>query len=154
MDPCLSRSTSDENDMATNDDTSKLRRSRRKQLQASAAEANAAEIPVTGLPPLRSPLTLEEALGNARSLMIQLRGVLHCLSDVLQYSDDDDAAMHAEVARSTAGWAQLAAAELDPAKLRPLIDAIRRRDNETLDEPGLNSKGPYQVKESTPMYLV
>jgi hypothetical protein len=87
--------------------------------------------------------------------MIQLRGVLHCLSDVLLYSDDDDAAMHAEVARSTAGWARLAAAELDPAKLRPLIDAIRQRGDEKSsdDEADLSNRGLHQVKEQSPMYL-
>ena len=139
--------------MATNDDTSKPRRSRRNQPQTTA-EVSATG--VTGLPPLMPPRTLEEALGNARSLMIQLRGVLHCLSDVLLYSDDDDAAMHAEVARSTAGWAQLAAAELDPAKLKPLIDAIRQRDDGTPSdgERDLTGHRLHKVKEQSPMYLV
>lgn len=140
--------------MSTNDDTSKPRRSRRIQPQTTAAALSDAG--VTGLPPVMPPRTLEEALGNARSLMIQLRGVLHCLSDVLLYSDDDDAAMHAEVARSTAGWAQLAAAELDPAKLKPLIDAVRQRGDGTPSdgEPDLTSQGLYKVKEQSPMYLV
>ncbi|WP_331070086.1 hypothetical protein [Steroidobacter sp.] len=99
---------------------------------------------------------MEEAIGNARSLMVQLRGVLHCLSDVLLYSDDDDAAMHAEVARSMSDWAQLAAAELDPAKLRPLIEAIRRRDDGMPgeDEPAPDRRKPHQVKEPMLTYLV
>ncbi len=40
--------------------------------------------------------------------MLEIRAMLHCLSDVLLYADDDDTVMHAEVAKSTAGWASLA----------------------------------------------
>lgn len=86
--------------------------------------------------------------------MLQVRSVLHCLSDVLLYSDDDDAVMHAEVARSTAAWANLAAEELDLVKLKPLIEAIRRGGGGTPgeDESGPNGHGPYQVRESVPAY--
>jgi hypothetical protein len=111
---------------------------------------------VTELPPITEPRTLEEAIENVRTLMLQIRAVLHCLSDVLQYSDDDDSVMHAEVARSTAGWANLAAEELDLAKLKPLIEAIRLRGGGTPGEgePDPSDHGPYQVREPRPVYLV
>jgi hypothetical protein len=106
------------------------------------------------LPPSETPpRTLEEALENVRTLMSQFRSVLHCLSDVLLYSDDDDAVMHAEVARSTAGWANLAAEELDLVKLKPLIEAIRHRGGGTPDDGEPNKSGLYQVREPKPFYL-
>ena len=107
--------------MATDDDTSNPRRSRRNPPQTTAAPTAAPELPSPTMP----PRTLEEAIENVRTLTMQIRAVLHCLSDVLLYADDDDSVMHAEVARSASDWVNLAAAELDLTKLKPLIDAIR-----------------------------
>ena len=143
--------------MATDDDTSKPRRSRRNHPQATAASADAAPLAAADRPLQPTPpRTLEQAIDDVRTLMMQMRGVLHCLSDVLLYSDDDDAVMHAEVARSTAGWAQLAAEELDLVKLRPLIEAIRQRGGGEPGEgePELDNHGPYQVREPRAVYLV
>ena len=133
--------------MATHDDTSNPRRSRRNPPQTVAAT----ELP----PPVIPPRTLEEAIENVRTLTLQLRAVLHCLSDVLLCADDDDSVMHAEVARSASEWASVAAAELDLAKLKPLIDAIRRRGG----TPGEGGPEPTagqisQVREPTPVYQV
>jgi hypothetical protein len=141
--------------MATDDDTSKPRRSRRNHPQATAASVGAAPLAAADLPPQPTPRTLEEAVENARTLMMEIRAVLHCLSDVLLYADDDDSVMHAEVARSTADWANHAAAELDLVKLRPLIEAIRQRGGGTPSdgEPGLTNLGPNQVREPRPVYL-
>ena len=114
--------------MATTDDTSKHRRSRRNQQQQTTAApravmlVSAAELQPT-MPKAR---TLEEAIENVRTLMLQMRGLLHCLSEVLLYADDDDSVMHAEVAYSASGWANLAAAELDLVKLKPLIETIKQ----------------------------
>jgi hypothetical protein len=155
-------------DMATDDDTSKPRRSRRNRPKTTATPRGSASLAAADLPspeaPLRAtidlppldapPRTLEEAIENVRTLMLQVRAVLHCLSDVLLYSDDDDAVMHAEVARSTAGWANLAAEELDLAKLKPLIEAIRHRGGGTSGEGESNNSGLYQVREPRPIYLV
>jgi hypothetical protein len=154
--------------MATDDDTSKPRRSRLNQPKTTAAPRGGGSLVATDLPspeaPLRAtvdlpppeapPRTLEEAIENVRTLMLQVRAVLHCLSDVLLYSDDDDAVMHAEVARSTAGWANLAAEELDLVKLKPLIEAIRQRGGGTPDEGESNNGGLYQVREPRSVYLV
>ena len=142
--------------MATDDDTSKPRHSRRNQPQTTAASVDAAPLAATDLPPPAiPPRTLEEAIENVRTLMLQVRAVLHCLSDVLLYADDDDSVMHAEVARSTAGWANHAAAELDLVKLRPLIEAIRQRGGGTPGEgeQELTDLGSNQVREPRPVYL-
>ena len=142
--------------MATDDDTSNPRRSRRNQPQTIAAPVCAAPVVATDLmPPAVSPRTLEEAIEDVRTLMLQVRAVLHCLSDVLLYADDDDSVMHAEVARSTAGWANLAAEKLDLVKLRPLIEAIRQRGGGEPGEgaPESSNQGPYQVREPRPAYL-
>jgi hypothetical protein len=120
--------------MATNDDTSNPRRSPRRASRRAAAPAP--EFP----PPVIPPRTLEEALGNVRTLTLQLRAVLHCLSDVLQYANDPDSLMHAEVARSAAEWANMAAIELDLATLKPLIDAIRHPRS---DAPSDGGSGPH-----------
>jgi hypothetical protein len=59
---------------------------------------------------------------------MEVRAMLHCLSEVLQYSDDNDGVMHAELAGAAAGWINESASDLDMVKLRPLIEAIRKRD--------------------------
>lgn len=108
------------------------------------------------MPPMREAHTLEEAIESVRTLMMQVRSVLHCLSDVLMYTDDDDAVMHAEVARATAGWANLAAEELDLVKLKPLIEAIKRRGGGPAGEGGAGAveQGLCQVRESRPVYMM
>jgi len=136
--------------MATKDDTSTPRRSPRKAPQNDAAPTAAPDSP----PPVTPPRTLEEALINVRKLMLEIRGVLHCLSEVLLYADDDDSVMHAEVAQAVRDWAAEAAAELDLAKLKPLIDAIRERSDKSSGEGGSAPSTPevYQVREPTPVY--
>src|SRR5512138_57281 len=135
--------------MATKDDTSTPRRSPRKAPQNDAAPTAAPDSP----PPVTPPRTLEEALINVRKLMLEIRGVLHCLSEVLLYADDDDSVMHAEVAQAVRDWSAEAAAELDLAKLKPLIDAIRERSDKSSGEGGSAPSTPevYQVREPTPV---
>ena len=136
--------------MASKDDTSKPRRSRSVPPEAPAAAAvpasPAGDAPP---PPVTPPRTLEEAIENARTLMLELRAMLHCLSDVLLYADDDDSVMHAEVARSASNWGNYAAAELDLMKLRPLIEVVRQRGGGTPEDGDSNSSNapPYQVRE-------
>jgi hypothetical protein len=136
--------------MATKDDTSTPRRSPRKAPQNDAAPTVAPDSP----PPVTPPRTLEEALTNVRKLMLEIRGVLHCLSEVLLYADNDDSVMHAEVAQAVRDWSAEAAAELDLAKLKPLIDAIRERSDKSSGEGGSAPSTPevYQVREPTPVY--
>jgi len=108
-------------------------------------------------PPTDPPRTLEEAVENVRTLLLQVRAMLHCLSEVLLYADDDDSVLHAEVAQAAAGWINDAAMELDLAKLKPLIDAIRRRGAKAHSEDydlDITPRGPHQVKEPTAVYRV
>ena len=136
--------------MANPDDTSKPRRSRRSPISATAAPLAASSAPSA------PPRTLEEAIENVRTLLMQIRATLHCLSDVLLYADDDDAVLHAEVAKALEGWVNEAAVELDLVKLRPLIESIRQGGG---GEPGQGGPdptghGPYMVREPTPVYMV
>ncbi|MBL8269255.1 hypothetical protein [Steroidobacter sp.] len=133
--------------MATKDDTSKRRGSRCNQSQAADGATNI-------MPTMPEAKTLEEAIANVRTLMMQVRGMLYCLSEVLQYADDEDSVLHAEVARAGAGWMSLAAAELDPVKLKPLIDALKRRGGSGQGGAAPAQRLPYQVREPRAVYLV
>jgi hypothetical protein len=93
---------------------------------------------------------LEEAIERVQALLMEVRAMLRCLSDVLQYSDDNEGVMHAEVAEAEARWINDSAADLDLVKLRPLIEAVRKRD----DESGSGGAGLYQVREQTAIYRV
>ena len=147
--------------MATNDDTSNPRRSRRKQPHAPVEAPNAAPLVAAtaatppAAPPSTPPRTLEEAIENVRTLLFQVRGVLHCLADVLLYSDDNDGVMHADVAQAAERWIDEAAKELDILKLQPLIEAIRERGGGAYGEgeSERSNKELLQVKEETPVYL-
>jgi hypothetical protein len=99
---------------------------------------------------------LEEAINRVRALLMDVRSMLHCLSEVLKYSDDNDGVMHADVAEAAARWVNDAATDLDMVKLRPLIETPRKSSYGT---PGDNESGPggsglYQVREPTPVYRV
>ena len=87
--------------MATPDDTSKPTRSRRNQSKAAAAPSCAAPL-ATNIPPTPPP-TMEQAIENERTLLLQVRAMLHCLYEVLLYADDDDSIMQAEVAHTPRG---------------------------------------------------
>jgi hypothetical protein len=143
------------------DDTARPRRSRRNQASATdtpqevTPQVATQQKPSDPPQPPTPPPTLEQAIENARTLVLEIRSVLHCLADVLLYADDDDSVMHAEVARSVEMWAGLAAEELDAVKIKPLIEALKQRDGGT---PGNGQtdpadQGPYQVREPRPVYL-
>ena len=130
--------------MATSDDTSKPRRSRRKHSTTTAVAPRAAS--PGGGDPLTAPSNLEEAVENVRSLLMQVRATLHCLSDVLLYADDADAVLHAEVAKALEGWVDEAATK---------FEALRQRGGGEPGEGGadLASRGLYQVREPTSVYM-
>ncbi|HEY0681785.1 MAG TPA: hypothetical protein VGD45_05620 [Steroidobacter sp.] len=90
-----------------------------------------------------------------RSLLMQVRATLHCLSDVVLYSDDDDGVLHAEVAKALEGWVDEAAVMLDLVNLKPLIETLRQRGGGEPGEGGSEpaSRGLYQVREPTLMYM-
>jgi hypothetical protein len=139
--------------MASSDDTSKPTRSSRNQPKASAALPSATP-PTTNIPPT-PPLTLEAVIENERTLLLQIRAMLHCLYEVLLYADDDDTIMHADVAHTAARLLNESCARLDSANVAPLIEALRKGGSDALraDEPDVPGHGPYQVREPTPVYL-
>lgn len=153
----------EEDDMADQDHTSKPIRGRRNQTKL-AADAPAATAASDSAPPLDlsstlptspPPQTLEEAISNVRALLLEVRAMLHCLSEVLLYADDADTVMHAEVAQATAKGIGEAAAQLDLVKLRPLIEAIRQSGGGSASNAGSlgdPSAFPCQVREPTPVY--
>lgn len=142
--------------MAKPNDTSKPRRSRRSPTKASAEVSAQAVRAVSGVtpPPAEGPRTLEEAVQYVRALLMQIRATLHCLSEVLVYSDDEDAVLHAEVAKALETWVNEAMGELDLTKLRPLIEAARKGDGGESGEGGPTLPGSYMVREPTPVYMV
>lgn len=149
--------------MADKDDTSRPARGRRNQSKP-AADAPAATAPAGSAPPLDlssalplspPPQTLEEAITNVRALLLEVRAMVHCLSEVLLYADDADTVMHAEVAQSAARGIGESAAQLDLVKLQPLIEAIRQSGGGSSSNEGSlghPSTYPYQVREPTPVY--
>ncbi|MBL8269155.1 hypothetical protein [Steroidobacter sp.] len=44
------------------------------------------------------PLPLHEVVQAERTELMQIHGMLRCLTDVLLYADDDDSVMHSDVA--------------------------------------------------------
>ena len=136
--------------MANPDDTSKAARSRRNQPKVSTT-------PPSATPPSANtpPLTLEQAIENERTMLLQIRAMLHCLYEVLLYADDDDTIMHADVAHTAARLINESCARLDAVNLRPLIEALRKRGSgvPSEDEPDLTGQRPYQVREPMTVYL-
>lgn len=141
--------------MADQDDTSKPARRRRNPsnlapetpADTAAADSTPPLDLTSALPTSPPPQTLEEAIGNTRALLLQVRAMVHLLSEVLLHADDDDTVMHAEVAQMAARCIGESAAQLDLVKLRPLIDAIRQ----AAGLRGTPSDYPYQVREPTPV---
>lgn len=148
--------------MADQDDTSKPARRRRNRLKniteaPTAGTANYA-LP-TGLGPIPDPppppRTLEEAVERVRALLLEVRAMLHCLSEVLMHTDDDDGVLHAQVAEAAARWINEAAADLDLVKLLPLIQALaQRKYGPSSGESGSGNLGAHQVREPTRVYHV
>ena len=138
--------------MATPDDTSKPTRSRRNQPKAAAAPRSSAP-PADSTPPTSS-LTLEEAIENERTVLLQAYAMLHCLYEVLLYADDDDTILHAEVAHTAARLINDSVERLDLVNLRPLIEAFRQSGaGAPLDDEPNPGLVPYQVREPRPVYL-
>ena len=77
--------------MANQDDTANPTRKRRNQLKHTAEVRAAGAASDSVPPPLSPPQTMEEAIERVRTLLLEVRAMLHCLSEVLQYSDDNEA---------------------------------------------------------------
>lgn len=94
--------------MANTDDTSK------KQPSPTAPSVSAATS------------RLEQAIDAERARLLQVHSVLHCLYEVLLYADGEDAVTYAEAAHLAAMLIDDVVVNLDPIKLRPMIEAIQR----------------------------
>lgn len=70
---------------------------------------------------------LEQAIDAERARLLQVHSVLHCLYEVLLYADGEEAATYAEAAHLAAMLIDDVVVNLDPVKLRPLIEAIERK---------------------------
>jgi len=156
--------------MANSNDTSKPHRSRRNRSKdpgalifattdAVATADTAPKAPSTAIPtttPPTPPLTLQAAIESERTLLLQIRAMLHCLYEVLLYADDDDSVMHADVAYTAARLINECAMRLDSVTLRPMLDAIRLNNSEAPredeDNPNFTHRPPYQVREPMPAY--
>ncbi|WP_129776385.1 hypothetical protein [Peristeroidobacter soli] len=110
-------------------------------------------LPPGGVPPSQPPpRTLEETIEAVHTQLMEGRAMLHCLSELLLYSDDVDCVMHAEIAQAVAQWIADSAEQLDLMKLQPLIDELKRFNDESRDD--FATYLPYQVREPTVDYRV
>jgi hypothetical protein len=69
---------------------------------------------------------LERALEAQRARLIQAHSVMHCLYEVLLYADSEDAVTYAEAAHLAAMLVDDVVVQLDPVKIKPLVEAVQR----------------------------
>jgi hypothetical protein len=69
---------------------------------------------------------LQQSIEAERTRLLQVHSILHCLYEVLLYSDGEAAATYAEAAHLAAILIDDTVARLDPVKLNPLIEAVQR----------------------------
>jgi hypothetical protein len=69
---------------------------------------------------------LEQAIDAERARLLQVHSVLHCLYEVLLYADGEDTVTYAEAAHLAAMLIDDVVVNLDPVKLKPMIEAIQR----------------------------
>ena len=72
------------------------------------------------------PSKLERAIDAERARLLQVHSVLHCLYEVLLYADGEGATTYAEAAHLAAMLIDDVVVNLDPVKLRPMIEAVQR----------------------------
>ena len=123
--------------MATTDDTSKKRSSRKP--AASHVSAETSRI---------TPNTLfEQHIERERRRLLQVHSVLHCLYEVLLYAEGEDAVTYAEAAHLAAMMVDESAMQLDSVSIKPFIDALKM-------EAGGSGGGGLAVREMPAPYLV
>jgi len=85
--------------------------------------------PTSTTTPNVSPETskLSQTIDTERARLLQVHSVLHCLYEVLLYADSEDASTYAEAAHLAAMLIDDVVVNLDPIKLRPMIEAIERK---------------------------
>jgi hypothetical protein len=94
--------------MANTDDTSK------KQPASDSSDVSAATS------------KLERTLEVERARLIQIHSVVHCLYEVLLYAEGEESGTYAEAAHLAAMLIDDVVVQLDPVRIKPLIEAVRR----------------------------
>jgi hypothetical protein len=74
----------------------------------------------------REQSRLEQTIESERSKLLQANAVLKCLYEVLLYADGEDAVTYAEAAQVVSTLIDDAVARLDPVRLRPQIEELKR----------------------------
>jgi hypothetical protein len=69
---------------------------------------------------------LEQALEAERARLMQIHSVVHCLYEVLLYADGEAAGAYAEAAHLAAMLIDDVVVQLDPVRIKPLIEAVQR----------------------------
>ena len=90
----------------------------------------------------QGPLPLHEAVQAERTELMQIHGMLRCLTDVLLYADDDDSVMHSDVACVCARLLNECITRLDAAvmhHLQGLAAAAGPSEPPAADKPSANS---------------
>jgi hypothetical protein len=67
----------------------------------------------------------EQSIEAERTRLLQVHSVLHCLYEVLLYAEGEESSTYAEAAHLAAMLIDDAVANLDPVKLRPMMQAIQ-----------------------------
>ena len=99
----------------------------------------------SGEPPQRTPTQLERFLDVQRRKLLQAHSVLHCLYEVLLYSEGEDAVTYAEAAHLASMLVDDVIEQLDSARLQPMIEAIKREAS--------TGGGGDQVREPNVFYI-
>jgi hypothetical protein len=69
---------------------------------------------------------LQQTLEAERARLIQAHSVVHCLYEVLLYADSEEAVTYAEAAHLAAMLIDDVVVQLDPVRIKPLIEAVQR----------------------------
>lgn len=107
----------------------------------------------------KQPLShLELFIEAQRKRLLQAHSVMHCLYEVLLYSEGEEAVTYAEAAHLAAMLVDDCIEQLDSTRLRPMIEALKRAKPEghtyPMREEGLtDGGGDDQVREPRVVYI-
>lgn len=107
----------------------------------------------------KQPLShLELFIEAQRKRLLQVHSVMHGLYEVLLYSEGEEAVTYAEAAHLAAMLVDDCIEQLDSARLRPMIEALKRAKPEghayPMREEGLtDGGGDDQVREPRVVYI-
>src|SRR5262245_20712175 len=82
---------------------------------------------------------LEQTIDEQRAQLLQARGVLTCLYEVLLYANGDDAVNYAQAAHAAASLTDEAVEKLDSVRIKPLIAELIPNSALRVEEPRILS---------------